>query len=297
MVNFMQDSHFEIRDIVLSSTNRNHSQSEQQKESLVGPNHSQPPSKEYIYTKFLPKPPNLKNDVKKPKSCLKKPNSNEQSAITKKKPSVSIREDRVPSPINNTSNSSSRSKPKEKNGQPAIKKKSNEKKISSRSISPIISDFTSAPTPINKQTRTQKENVSKSSHKKIPIYPYTNIKDQTLKETSNEINKVEVVNQISKHKEIKGLQIEIPATLDEQIISPTSSMMSQIEHRLLNEEKYGTLYSIYKDKNKEKASALLELYKGTQSAKASSSKHFSLTSNFSNVRQDFNNSFRSVSPH
>ena len=292
----MHDSHLELQEVALTSTNRASSQSQRLTELTQSNNNqdfnenSQGTSKEYIYTKFLPKPTHLKNELpKKPKSCLKKPTKAGQNVLVKKKSSVSIREDRIPSPINNSSNLSSIIKPKDKK-EPT--KKTSEKKIQ-RSISPHISDFV-ATQLIEKPKKNEKENFISNPKNKIPIYPYsTNSKEQIPKQV-HQTNNLEIPK--TKIKVPKGLQIEITTSSDEQIGSPSSSMMSQIEQRLLNEEKYGVLYSMYRDKNKEKASALLELYKGTQSAKASSSKNFSLTTNFSKDLQ-LHNSFRSASPH
>ncbi len=271
--------------------------------------------KDYVYTKFFPKPSHLKENVPvKPKSCLKKPSERGFGAEPRKKSrhNVIIKEDKIQNTSASQTNISGTTTTKS-NQPPTFRTKNTtdlKSGASSRSTSPILS-----PDMLNSQSQNKyfKANKGQKEQKKRAQGPqeirYKS--PDAMKNLENDSMHLSVQDlhsgskQKDNHKNFgkKDLQIQIPVTSAEKQ-GLSSNIMSQIEQRLLEEEKYGTLYGMYKDKNPEKANAVLGLYRGTLSAKSSTmARNISPTAAaggpLSSSRQDLQGSghtFKSASP-
>jgi len=288
---------------------------------MQSPQNLAPNQKDYVYTKFFPKPSHLKENVPvKPKSCLKKPSERGFGAEPRKKSrhNVIIKEDK----IHNTSASQTNisGTMTTKSNQPATLRGKNPADLksgtSSRSTSPILN-----PDMLNSQTQNKYFKSNKNQQKeqkKRPQGPQEirykrppsnealrNLENDSMHLSVQDLHSGHKQKENNNHKNFgkKDLQIQIPVTSEEKQ-GLSSNIMSQIEQRLLEEEKYGTLYGMYKDKNPEKANAVLGLYRGTLSAKSSSmARNISPTAAtggpLSSSRQELHgsgNTFKSASP-
>ena len=249
--------------------------------------------KEYIYTKLLPKPTNLKSCLK-PQSGLTRGGglASQKSPHSKtKRKSVNIKDDRVQS--QNSSNSTSafsRSKSSEKE-QGFTKPKAYDNRVTSpptnRSISPNITKGLGQkggkppiPSKENSFSRT-------APSMKSPIYYQTETEIETsqgplMPIENNAVRQYAAIQQDDRYIGSQGravqrgeLKMQSPASNENQLQSPQLGLMAQVEQRFYGEEKYSTLYAIYKEKDYEKASTLRHLYKENSITKSSSSRNLS----------------------
>jgi len=282
--------------------------------SMQSPQNLAQSQKDYVYTKFFPKPSNLKETAPvKPKSCLKKPSERGFGAEPRKKSghNVNFKEDK----IHNVSAASQ----SQTNISVSTTPKSNQATTNSRTKG--IADFKTggssrSASPIftpdmlqNMNKKSQKQ--TRDPKKKVPVpkdIRHKSPPNDLFKASENESMHLSVQDLYSGSKQQKNqgkkeLQIQIPTSSDErQGGGLSSNIMSQIEQRLLEEEKYGTLYGMYKDKNPEKANAVLGLYRGALTSKSSAVRNISpvaAAGALSSSRHDLQGStgtFKSASP-